>query len=279
MGLFRKKKQQTVDPAAQEPAKAPIPCLEVANLQGQGDRAEQQDAFGLSLLSDYEEKGLLAVLCDGMGGMEAGREIAQTCAQRIVGSFPLPADAAAMDAFDAELLALNGEIYRAHGGRGGSTLVLAYLREGQLFFRCLGDSDLFLLRGEEIVPLNEHQTYGNDLLRSSIPTGADAVRALSDPQADALMSFLGCENPSIERSRRPLALLPGDTLLLCSDGVSGTVSRQDLLSAFSGDIQAGAEQIETMIAEAAKLNQDNYTAIICRYNGNPDTEDKGGNHE
>ena len=279
MGLFRRKKEHRAEPATDTPAAKVCPVLQVANLQGSGDRAEQQDAFGLSLLSEYEEKGLLAVLCDGMGGMEAGREIALACVQDILSAFTLPADADALEAFDAELLRLNGELYRAHGGRGGSTLVLAYIRGDKLHFRCLGDSDLFLLRNEEILALNEHQTYGNDLLRASIPTGADAHRALSDPQADALMSFLGCEKPRIEGSRAPLTLIPGDTLVLCSDGVSGTVSRRDLLEAFSGDIQAGAETIEQMIKETAKPNQDNYTAIICRYNGNPNTEDKGGHHE
>lgn len=44
------------------------PNLEIANLQGLGKREEQQDAFGASLLKNYEENGLLAVLCDGMGG-------------------------------------------------------------------------------------------------------------------------------------------------------------------------------------------------------------------
>ena len=44
-------------------------ALEAANLQGLGNRTEQQDAFGVSPLERYESDGLLAVLCDGMGGM------------------------------------------------------------------------------------------------------------------------------------------------------------------------------------------------------------------
>ena len=52
---------------------APLPVLELANLQGIGSREEQQDAFGISPVDRYEEDGLLAVLCDGMGGMAGGR--------------------------------------------------------------------------------------------------------------------------------------------------------------------------------------------------------------
>ena len=100
MGLFRRKKEHRAEPATDTPAAKVCPVLQVANLQGSGDRAEQQDAFGLSLLSEYEEKGLLAVLCDGMGGMEAGREIALACVQDILSAFTLPADADALEAFD-----------------------------------------------------------------------------------------------------------------------------------------------------------------------------------
>lgn len=269
MGLFRRKKGGAEKaPTTESPAALPV--LEVANIQGQGDRAEQQDAFGLSLLSEYEEKGLLAFLCDGMGGMEAGREIARDCVQKILSGFPLPADTSSLAAFDEELLRINREIFLEHAGRGGSTLVLVFLIGNALHFRCIGDSDLFLLRDGEIVSLNEHQTYGNELLRRAISEGTDTRGALGDPQADALIRFLGCAELKIEQSFQPLPLLPGDTLLLCSDGVSGTVLQQDLLAALAGDVQAGAEQIEEMILAAAKPNQDNYTAIIIRYNGESD---------
>ena len=59
----------------------PLPELELANLQGVGSREEQQDAFGISRMDRYEEDGLLAVLCDGMGGMAEGRH--DRCGNRL----------------------------------------------------------------------------------------------------------------------------------------------------------------------------------------------------
>ena len=62
--------QEVEQPITERPA--PLPVLELANLQGIGSREEQQDAFGISPVDRYEEDGLLAVLCDGMGGMAEG---------------------------------------------------------------------------------------------------------------------------------------------------------------------------------------------------------------
>ena len=66
--------------------------LEVANLQGVGSRTEQQDAFALSRLDQYEEQGILAVLCDGMGGMAEGGRIARQTVAEILSAFPWAED-------------------------------------------------------------------------------------------------------------------------------------------------------------------------------------------
>ena len=71
----------------------PLPVLELANLQGIGSREEQQDAFGISRLERLETDGLLAVLCDGMGGLAEGGMIAAQTAAEMIGIFPWEYDA------------------------------------------------------------------------------------------------------------------------------------------------------------------------------------------
>ena len=65
LGRRARRRHKPPEPVTREPKKQP--ALELANLQGMGMRAEQQDAFGMSPLDRYKENGLLAVLCDGMG--------------------------------------------------------------------------------------------------------------------------------------------------------------------------------------------------------------------
>ena len=90
--LIRKReKKKTAGHGVKEPITAkpaPLPVLELANLQGLGNRDEQQDAFGISRMERYEEDGILAVLCDGMGGMAEGGLIAAETAAEMVGMFP-----------------------------------------------------------------------------------------------------------------------------------------------------------------------------------------------
>ena len=88
----KKAKSDEEEPITEQPA--PRPVLELANLQGIGSREEQQDAFGISRMARMEEDGLLAVLCDGMGGMAEGGMIAAETAAEMVAMFPWEDDGA-----------------------------------------------------------------------------------------------------------------------------------------------------------------------------------------
>ena len=120
----------------------PLPVLELANLQGLGNREEQQDAFGISRMEHMEEDGLLAVLCDGMGGMAEGGMIAAETAAEMVAMFPWQDNSIVPEWIGQR----SNRVYQQFRGHGGTTLVAALLTGPLLFFWCVGDSDLFLLR-------------------------------------------------------------------------------------------------------------------------------------
>ncbi len=245
---------QPVDPA-------PPTSLAVGNLQGLGQREEQQDAFSVSPLEEYDSKGLLAVLCDGMGGLEDGRAIAQSVVERSLAEFPYGAPAP--DDWNAWLCARNQQLFDTYGGQGGSTLVTAYLFQQKLWFWCAGDSDLYLLREGALYAVNARQEYGNDLLRRALEGRGSVEAALRDPQAGALSEYLGNRSVSIEYSRHPFPLRPDDRLLLCSDGVSDTLPLEALRLALQAPTpQACCEALDRQILAAAKTGQDNYTAIV-----------------
>ena len=257
----KKAKSDGEEPVTEQPA--PRPVLELANLQGIGSREEQQDAFGISRMARMEEDGLLAVLCDGMGGMAEGGRIAAETAAELVAMFPWEDDGAVPEWVRQR----SGRVYQQFRGHGGTTLVAALLRGRSLSFWCVGDSDLFLLREGTLYELNVRQEFRNDLILRALEGAFPVEDAFTDPQAGALSEYIGKEDVKCDYTYLPFSLQPEDALLLCSDGVSDTLTLKQIREAMALPPQACCDKLEEEILAAGKPNQDNYTAIILQYHG------------
>ena len=265
--IRKRKKKKKAEPDGEEPVTeqpAPRPVLELANLQGIGSREEQQDAFGISRMARMEEDGLLAVLCDGMGGMAEGGRIAAETAAELVAMFPWEDDGAVPEWVRQR----SGRVYQQFRGHGGTTLVAALLRGQYLSFWCVGDSDLFLLREGTLYELNVRQEFRNDLVLRALEGAFPVEDAFTDSQAGALSEYIGKEDVKCDYTYLPFSLQPEDALLLCSDGVSDTLTLKQIREAMALPPQACCDRLEEEILAAGRPNQDNYTAIVMHYHGN-----------
>ena len=265
--IRKRKKKKKAEPDGEElitEQPAPRPVLELANLQGIGSREEQQDAFGISRMARMEEDGLLAVLCDGMGGMAEGGRIAAETAAELVAMFPWEDDGAVPEWVRQR----SGRVYQQFRGHGGTTLVAALLRGRSLSFWCVGDSDLFLLREGTLYELNVRQEFRNDLVLRALEGAFPVEDAFTDPQAGALSEYIGKEDVKCDYTYLPFPLQPEDVLLLCSDGVSDTLTLKQIREAMALPPQACCDKLEEEILAAGRPNQDNYTAIVMQYHGN-----------
>lgn len=137
----------------------------------------------------------------------------------------------------------------------------------QLHFWSVGDSDLFLLREHQLYALNTRQEFQKDLLLRSFQGAFPIEEAFSDPQAGALSQYIGKEEVTLDRTHIPLSLFPGDTLLLCSDGISDPLTLKQIREAMELPVQDCCSALETAIRKAALPTQDNYTAIVLHYYG------------
>lgn len=267
----RKRKQSRVpvqEPITEQPV--PLPILELANLQGIGSREEQQDAFGISPIDRLEEDGLLAVLCDGMGGMAEGGMIAGETVTQLLSLFPWEDD----DGVAPWIVRHSNRIYQQFRGHGGTTLVAVVLRENRLSFWCAGDSDLFLLREGILYALNQRQEYKNELLLRTLEGALSVEDAYCDPQAGALSQYIGKEDVVCDYTRTAFPLQPEDTLLLCSDGISDILTLKQIREAMALPPEACCNRLEEETLAAANPNQDNYTAIVLKYHGPKGENDK-----
>lgn len=268
--LIRRKKKRD-NKVTEEPVmehSKPVPELELANLQGIGSREEQQDAFGISRMDRYEEDGLLAVLCDGMGGMAEGGRIAAETVSELVGIFPWADDSDIPDWISQR----SNRVYQQFCGHGGTTLVAVLLKGNRLSFWCVGDSDLFLLREGKLYGVNIRQEYKNDLVLRALDGAFPVEEAFHDSQAGALSEYMGKEEVNCDYNRIPFFLQPEDVLLLCSDGISDTLTLKQIREAMALSPQACCDKLEEEILLTGKPDQDNYTAIVLNYHGKGEKE-------
>ena len=133
-----------------------------------------------------------------------------------------------------------------------------------MYWLSVGDSAIFLKRGEGVFQLNREHTYLNQLYARELEEETiDKDRAQNDADARRLTSFVGIDHlKEVDLNLKPWILKPGDVILLCSDGISGVLSPPELLEAMSLTPDEGCALLETMVLEKQIPEQDNYTGVM-----------------
>lgn len=256
------------------PEAEPIPVrlsYQVANLQQKGSRPYQEDSFAFVNALDVTEirrNGLMAVVADGMGGLEAGKQVSEmavSCMVSAFGRMQRTGDLAAQ--LKAAATAADEALVQRFKGVGGTTLIACILYEEQLYFTSVGDSYLYLARGGSLYRLNREQNYRHQLYAEAIAAGRiDPTAADQDPDGHRLSAFLGMGGLSdMDGLRRPFPLQDGDVLLLCSDGVGGVMTEEQVLQDLTGGSAAEmCARLDQSVQRAGRTHQDNYTALVIR---------------
>lgn len=208
--------------------------------------------------------GLWAV-ADGAGGHESG-EFASTEVARLLQTIDADLPPAEM------LLAVRARLEAAHArlhaeatrhGAGttvATTVVVILARDAH--FACLwaGDSRAYLLRGNALTMITRDHSLVQALLEEGSITEAEAI---NHPQANVITRAVGADSEVLELEKRTGQLMPGDRLLLCSDGLSKSLSEERLAELLRGDHDTNAERL-VMAALAAQAT-DNVTALTIDF--------------
>lgn len=243
--------------------------LAIGKVHGIGKREMQQDAFGISGtdMQKVSKDGLLLVLADGMGGMCNGERASMATVVSCLDFFEQYGIGACVSDELVEMLhEANACVKRELGvdvGAGGSTAIAAYIYNKMVSWVSVGDSRIYLYRKNKLHQLNKEHNYAATLEDMVKQGQISREAALCDPQRAALTSFMGLEDiPEIDRCEEPFMLKKGDRLLLMSDGVFGTLSDVEMISAMQYLPDKAAMSIGMQIEQKKRKNQDNYTAII-----------------
>lgn len=196
-----------------------------------GSRAKQEDAYGVR----HFPEGSLAVVCDGMGGHDAGALASATAVRTFIESFVDsdesgdPLTARLHDALMRANAAV-GELYEGTGTYGGTTLLAVFAGQGSLRWISVGDSALYLWRQGTLRRLNEDHSMRAIYEKFVCPGGMTRAEALAGGHV-LRSAVTGEEIPLIDEHERPFPLLPGDRLLLSTDGSENLLEQGVLSSA------------------------------------------------
>lgn len=252
-----------------------IPVIEFGCSSILGTRKNQQDYYGSIINNENTE--MLAVVCDGMGGLSGGELASRITVETILGKYEGTGGRCNPPQFfreavrETDLIVHNLE---ENGKRlnAGTTLIAVHISGNKLHWLSVGDSRFYLIRRNEIISVCAEHNYG-ELLKQRVSSGmitqqeADA----DTKRKDALTSYIGIGNPQlIDVNDVPFELMPDDILILCSDGLFKTLSDEAILKSvyeYKLNIQNSAENLTGMAMKLTKGSQDNTTVTVIHYNG------------
>jgi protein phosphatase len=250
--------------------KTPKPGIEAASLTDVGrQRSNNEDSYLYwepDSDEDFRRKGRLAVVADGMGGYEGGQEASHLAVETVRSVYDNTSggdpQAALLEAFESAHQNIQRYALEHPQFYGmGTTCTALSIVNRQLCFAHVGDSRLYLIRGETISRLTRDHSYVGRLVETGIVRSEDAE---SHPQRHILTAALGSGRDVIPHiPEHPIALEDRDTLLLCTDGLWGVVGDSDLAQVVRTNSPTDACQKLVDIA-LERGGPDNITVVVLR---------------
>jgi PPM family protein phosphatase len=256
------------------------------NAQHIGARSSQQDSFGFGDPEDeafLAHGGFVAVVCDGMGGMEHGDLASRTAVRTFLDAYQKKTPEESIpDALERSVREANDRVVEMAHSLGaaesvGTTLVAAVLQDTQpssksMYFISVGDSGLFHISDGQLQTVNRPHIFAN-ILDTAVSRGTlSKEQALLHPERESLTSFIGVGVlEEIDRNVDPWPIADGDTILLASDGLFKTLTADEVLESLHGHPQTWPDALVARTLEQGYEYQDNVTVLSVTAKDRPDT--------
>lgn len=241
-------------------------------------RTNNEDSFGCA----PELK--LFVLSDGMGGLESGEVASRLAVETILAhcrqahaDSSMPLVGGAMEGVCDISARLGNAIRLANrlihetaqknpaNQKMGATVVAAELADEQMSFAHVGDSRIYCLRDGRLKQLTQDHSFVAEQMREGNMTNGEAAESKLH---NVLTRALGVD-PEVEVDIGEERLMQGDTILLCSDGLTRELSDAQIAGVLSDaeEAQEAADQLVTLAIQAG--GGDNVTAIVVQPTARP----------
>lgn len=213
----------------------------------------------------------LVIVADGMGGHRAGDVASEMAVRLLSEKWRDVADmksAVEIDSWFREAIQAVNEQILAHAKQDptlqgmGTTLVAAVFANSQIIVANVGDSRGYIMKNDILEQLTEDHSLVNELLRKGEITKEDAE---NHPRKNILLRALGIEG-NVETDVFILPFQSKDQLLLCSDGLSNMLPKQEIEAILTSQ-RTLAEKADIFITKAnANGGEDNITVLLLERN-------------
>ncbi|MGJ8620646.1 MAG: PP2C family protein-serine/threonine phosphatase [Methylophilaceae bacterium] len=234
----------------------------------QGPRPYNQDRLAYS----YSKDSLLLVLADGMGGHRHGEVAAQLAIKTLTDAF----QRLAKPLLNSPAKFLTDHIQQVHDmienvtqsenlvESPRTTIVVAVIQRGYLYCAHVGDSRLYHFRGNYLL----YRTEDHSIVQSLYKKGMISKEEMSThPYRNKIYNCVGGETPpQIDLSDR-IELAEGDTILLCTDGLWGCLSDNEIKAILNEniDVSSATKTLMDAAENAADDHGDNLSAIAVQW--------------
>jgi len=237
-----------------------------------GQRPNNEDQFAVM---DTRKRGIRAdgvlIIADGMGGRNFGEQAAAAAVETVEEALAEMLDSrdgaevVMADVLASALRKANARVYELASAdedrKGmGTTCVAAVIEGERLYVAHAGDSRAYLLREGALRQLTADHSYVAEQVRAGAITEEGARKSRF---RNIITRAVGIE-PTLEAEVVDAEVRPGDTVLLCTDGLSNMVEEEDIARtlAQSPSPQAAADKLVGMANKNG--GKDNITAVVAR---------------
>jgi len=243
--------------------------LEFAELTDTGRvREHNEDSLGHVLpasQAQVQSQGWVFVLADGVGGHEHGEVASQLAVDTVVAGFrKIPPGVMHASLLPRLVQEANAAVFeKGHDKQGkpmGTTLVVCALRFDSAVISHVGDSRCYLFRNSTGAPLTRDHTMASEQFRMNLLSESEAAESESK---HVLTRCLGVDM-FVAADTITVNIIPGDILLLCSDGMHGLISTATIerILAKHSDLNVAAAAL--VAAANDKGGHDNVSVQLIR---------------
>lgn len=234
----------------------------VFQVSRKGGREKNEDRMGYC----YTRESGLFVLADGMGGHPEGEVAAQLALQTISALYQKEARPLVRDPVEflsTALIAAHHQILRYATEKGmldtpRTTLVAAILQGSSATWAHCGDSRLYLVRDGELLMRTRDHSY--------LEQQTAGIIKFERVNRNILFTCLGSPTKPVFDITGPLTLLQGDKLLLCSDGLWGNLSDDEIVGELAS--KSVSEAVPELVENALRAggeHSDNVTVLAMEW--------------